>query len=106
MLEIIDFYKVLQIDPEAEAEVVQAAFRSLARKYHPDVVGGSEERMVSINHAWSVLGDPDERAQYDRGRGVARSHHCTGIKRGGADADPAAHSDALALPRRVAIPAR
>ena len=33
----IDPYKVLQVDPEAEDEVIQAAYRRLARKYHPDL---------------------------------------------------------------------
>src|SRR3989304_2029900 len=37
-----DHYKVLQVDPEAEAEVVQAAYRRLARKYHPDVAESPE----------------------------------------------------------------
>ena len=32
-----DLYKVLQVDPHAEPEVVDAAFRRMARKYHPDV---------------------------------------------------------------------
>ena len=73
MLEIVDFYRVLQVVPEAEPEVIQAAYRSLARKYHPDVAGGSEERMVAINRAWSVLGNVDMRAAYDRGRDALRS---------------------------------
>jgi len=70
MLELLDFYGILQVDPRAEPEVVRAAYRSLARKYHPDVDGGSAERMVAINQAWSVLGDERSRAVYDRGRGV------------------------------------
>ena len=70
MLEIIDFYRILQVDPRAEPEVIKAAHRSLARKYHPDVAGGSEERMVAINQAWAVLGDPHAREAYDRGRYV------------------------------------
>jgi curved DNA-binding protein CbpA len=72
MLELVDFYKVLQVDPSAEPEVIQAAYRSLARKYHPDVVGGSEERMVAINQAWAVLGDDATRAVYDRSRSALR----------------------------------
>ena len=72
MLELVDFYKVLQVDPSAEPEVIQAAYRSLARKYHPDVVGGSQERMVAINQAWAVLGDESTRASYDRSRSAVR----------------------------------
>lgn len=65
-LEILDFYRVLQVDPRAEPEVIHAAHRSLARKYHPDVAGGCPERMVAINQAWAVLGDPRARSAYDR----------------------------------------
>jgi curved DNA-binding protein CbpA len=61
-------YKVLQVDPEAEAEVIQAAYRRLARKYHPDVAPDAESaaRMTAINAAWAVLRDPGQRARYDR----------------------------------------
>jgi curved DNA-binding protein CbpA len=64
----IDAYKVLQVDPEADLDVIQAAYRRLAQKYHPDVgsAGGAEaERMISINRAWEVLKDPKRRAAYD-----------------------------------------
>src|SRR3970040_1565977 len=49
-----DHYKVLQVDPEAEAEVVQAAYRRLARKYHPDVAERPEAaaRLAAIHDAW------------------------------------------------------
>jgi len=66
-----DAYKTLQVDPEADQEVIQAAFRRLAQKWHPDVAGGPEAaaRMTAINRAWEVLRDPDRRAMYDRARG-------------------------------------
>src|SRR5688500_14127990 len=69
MLELIDYYVVLQVDPSAEPEVVRAEYRALAQKYHPDVDGGgAPERMVAINRAWDVLCNPDTRAMYDRSR--------------------------------------
>lgn len=74
-----DPYKILQVDPEAEEEVIAAAYRRLARKYHPDTATGLEARgrMEAINAAWEVLGDPMRRAAYDRQRAlqaaVARS---------------------------------
>jgi curved DNA-binding protein CbpA len=68
MLKIVDFYRVLQVDPAADPEVIRAAYRSLARKYHPDLAEGSGERMVAINEAWAVVGDDRARAAYDRGR--------------------------------------
>src|SRR5206468_12091957 len=65
----IDPYKVLQVDPEAEDEVIQAAYRRLARKYHPDVAGADgAARMASINVAWELLRDPGRRALHDRER--------------------------------------
>lgn len=67
-----DPYKVLQVDPEAEDEVIAAAYRRLARKYHPDTATGTESagRMEAINAAWEVIGDPRSRAAYDRQRAV------------------------------------
>src|SRR5574337_457892 len=62
----LDLYRVLQVDPAAEPEVIQAAFRRLAQKYPPDAGGGSEERMAELNAAYAVLGDASRRAAYDR----------------------------------------
>jgi len=68
-----DYYAVLQVHPLAEPEVIRAAYRTLARKYHPDVDGGNADRMVALNDAWDVLGDPVRRAAYDAARAAARS---------------------------------
>jgi curved DNA-binding protein CbpA len=67
-----DPYKILQVDPEAEDEVIAAAYRRLARKYHPDTAPGPDAagRMEAINAAWEVLGNPTRRAAYDRQRAV------------------------------------
>ncbi len=62
-----DLYRVLQVDPAAEHEVVRAAYRALAAKYHPDV-GGPADRMAALNGAWRVLCEPVTRAAYDRQR--------------------------------------
>jgi curved DNA-binding protein CbpA len=70
--EAFDPYRTLQVDPEADDEVVRAAYRGLARKYHPDVTPGAEAaaRMADINAAWELIGDPDSRRRYDRSRQV------------------------------------
>jgi curved DNA-binding protein CbpA len=67
-----DPYKVLQVDPEAEDEVIVAAYRRLARKYHPDVGGGPDAaaRMTALNAAWELIGDPARRAAFDRERAL------------------------------------
>ena len=71
-----DPYKILQVDPEAEDEVIQAAYRRLARKYHPDVAPGPEAaaRMAAINAAWDRLGDPAARSAFDRERAIRIAH--------------------------------
>lgn len=67
-----DPYKTLQVDPEADPEVIQAAYRRLAQKYHPDIAPGPEAaaRMSAINQAWAVLGNAATRAAFDRARGT------------------------------------
>ena len=66
----VDYYETLQVSPNAEAEVIAAAYRRLARKYHPDVYKGADatNRMRYLNAAFEVLNDPVRRAVYDRTR--------------------------------------
>src|SRR5512136_2511657 len=62
-----DYYKVLQVDREADPEVIAAAYRRLSLKYHPDTnrAGDATLRMQEINEAYEVLKDPAKRARYD-----------------------------------------
>jgi curved DNA-binding protein CbpA len=62
-----DFYEVLQVQPSADAEVIRAAYRVLARRYHPDL-GGDGSMMTAINEAWATLQDPILRWAYDAAR--------------------------------------
>jgi curved DNA-binding protein CbpA len=66
MLAVTDPYKVLQVDPDAEPEVIRAAYRALALRYHPDTVTGSQERMAILNQAWEILRTASSRAAYDQ----------------------------------------
>ncbi|MFE4574306.1 DnaJ C-terminal domain-containing protein [Streptomyces chartreusis] len=63
-----DFYEVLGISRTADPDEIQRAYRTLARRYHPDVNKDpqAEERFKEINEAFSVLSDPEQRARYDR----------------------------------------
>jgi molecular chaperone DnaJ len=63
-----DYYEVLGIPRNAPPDDIKAAFRKLARQYHPDVSqeDNAEEHFKEINEAYSVLSDPDKRAAYDR----------------------------------------
>ena len=66
----LDPYKTLQVDREADPEVIRAAYRRLALKYHPDgdAGPGSGRRMAELNAAWEVLRDAGRRAAYDAAR--------------------------------------
>ena len=65
-----DYYEILQVSPKAGPEVIDAAYRRLARRYHPDVnpSEAADERMRELNQALEILLDPRKRADYDRRR--------------------------------------
>jgi curved DNA-binding protein CbpA len=86
-----DPYEVLQVQPGAEPEVVRAAYRVLARKYHPDL-GGDATRMVALNDAWDVLGDPVRRAAYDASRAEESSREAPTARNWPSGAAPSAAS--------------
>jgi curved DNA-binding protein CbpA len=67
-----DLYKTLHVDPEADPDVITAAFRVLARKLHPDIdaTGVHEYRMAELNRAYKVLRDPAERKAYNLRRNL------------------------------------
>ena len=62
-----DYYKVLQVDPEASLEVITAAYRTLAKRFHPetDLTGVHEIRLAELNRAYGVLRDAAARQRYD-----------------------------------------
>ncbi|MDR3576010.1 MAG: DnaJ C-terminal domain-containing protein [Anaerolineaceae bacterium] len=63
-----DYYEILGVSPNAEKKVIQQTFRKLARKYHPDLNPGnkeSEEKFKTINEAYQVLSNADQRKKYD-----------------------------------------
>jgi DnaJ-domain-containing protein 1 len=67
-----NYYAVLQVHPSAEPEVIEAAYRQLMKRYHPDVAGHDPERIAlhherakAINQAFSVLRDSEKRRLYD-----------------------------------------
>ncbi len=65
-MEYKDYYKILGVDRKADADEIRAAYRKLARKYHPDVNPGAEDKFKEISEAWEVLGNPENRKKYDQ----------------------------------------
>jgi molecular chaperone DnaJ len=65
-----DYYEVLGVSREATAEDIKKAYRRLALQWHPDrnpdLKQESEEKFKEASEAYSVLSDPQKRAQYDR----------------------------------------
>jgi molecular chaperone DnaJ len=65
-----DLYAVLGVSKTASDDEIKKAYRTLARKHHPDANAGdpkAEERFKEISHAYDVLSDSDKRRDYDRG---------------------------------------
>ncbi len=67
-------YQILQVDISAEPEVIQAAFKRLALKYHPDrsTQTDAHERMRDLIAAHAVLSDDERKRRYDRSLGIVR----------------------------------
>jgi curved DNA-binding protein CbpA len=70
----LDPYTILQVLPSAEQEVLHAAFRALAMKYHPDrdPSARASRRMMELNQAYAMVREPELRAQIDKSRRTAR----------------------------------
>jgi molecular chaperone DnaJ len=64
-----DFYEILEVSRDADADAITKAYRKLAMRYHPDRNVGdpaAEEKFKEAAAAYDVLRDPDKRARYDR----------------------------------------
>lgn len=60
-----DYYKILGVSRDADANTIKKAFRKLARTHHPDA-GGDEAKFKEINEAYEVLSDDKKRQMYDQ----------------------------------------
>jgi len=62
----IDYYKTLQVHHDAGKEIIDAAYRCLSKKYHPDLNKSPDaaEYMKFINIAYGILGDARKRREY------------------------------------------
>ena len=65
-----NLYELLEVSEKASQEIIEKAYKTLAKKWHPDLQGGSnkalaEEKMKKINNAYSILSDENKRKEYD-----------------------------------------
>lgn len=66
---MVNYYENLKVSPKASNAEIKSAYRRLARKLHPDKNNGSEEKareFAKIAKAYEILGNPQQRADYDR----------------------------------------
>jgi curved DNA-binding protein CbpA len=72
MVERRDPFRILQVQPDADPDVVRAAYRVLARKVHPDastpLTESAELRMTDLNWAYAIVRDPVKRRQWEADR--------------------------------------
>ncbi len=64
-----DYYEVLGVDKSADEAAIKKAYRSLAKKYHPDMNPGdaeAEQKFKEVNDAYAILSDPEKKQKYDQ----------------------------------------
>ena len=64
-----DYYEVLGVDKSADEEAIKKAYRTLAKKYHPDANPGdaeAEKKFKEASEAYAILSDPEKKRQYDQ----------------------------------------
>jgi len=75
LVDSIDYYEVLQVSPNAEAETIHRVYRIMAARFHPDnPQTGDSERFLLLNEAYEVLSDPEKRLRYDSSRRAGEYH--------------------------------
>ena len=60
-----NYYDILGVKRDADADEIRKAFRKLAVKYHPDA-GGDAQKFKEISEAYTTLSDPQKRKEYDQ----------------------------------------
>lgn len=93
----IDYYAILGVLPSVDHAVLQAVYRVLVKRYHPDANpdhGGDSSAFRAVQEAYDVLGDPEKRLQYDRQR-HAQQEQAGRFDQTGEDAGDIDHSSQI-----------
>jgi molecular chaperone DnaJ len=61
-----DYYKILEVEEKASQQDIKKSYRTLSKKYHPDVNPEGADKFKDIAEAYDTIGNPDKRAQYDQ----------------------------------------
>jgi hypothetical protein len=102
-------YEILQVSSTASPEVIQAAYRVLARIYHPDVstAADAERQTRRLNAAHDILSDPGRRAAYDASRALAArrsaDRHSRSAPRRSPRAEPTVRHHAMDRPISASV---
>ena len=78
-----NYYEILGVSKDSTSADVKKAYRKLSFQYHPDKNPNGEERFKEISEAYSILSNPDKKAQYDSGGNSVED-----LFRGGQGGDP------------------
>lgn len=62
----LDLYKIMQLHPSSDGDMINYAYKKLCKKYHPDININTNDIMQKINYAYEVLSNEKSRASYDR----------------------------------------
>ncbi len=105
-----DYYAILMVHPKAEPFLIEAAYKRLAREYHPDFgnVGSKHEKMVELNEAYAVLSDPARRRSYDKeyARQTRRHQHAVDVANAQPVQPPTTAKTAKKAPNQTGDPMR